>query len=64
MARRYDFQCKKCLHVFEKWLDFSKLDKAQRCPNCRSIRTRRHYRVAPSIRFNGGGFYINDKDKK
>ena len=57
----YEYQCKKCGHVFEKIVKFS--DKPiKKCPECgggveQTI-------SAPAVQFKGSGWYVTDYAKK
>jgi len=57
----YEYQCKKCGHLFEKIQKFS--DKLiKKCPECGG---RVEQTIsAPAVQFKGSGWYVTDYAKK
>ena len=57
----YEYQCKKCGHLFEKIQKFS--DKLiKKCPECGG---RVEQTIsAPAVQFKGSGWYVTDCAKK
>jgi len=53
----YEYRCKKCGHHFEKIQSFSAPDEKE-CPVCKGEVER--LISAPSLRFKGTGWYVND----
>lgn len=57
----YEYQCKKCGHLFEKIQRFS--DKpVKKCPECGG--TVEQTISAPAVQFKGSGWYVTDYAKK
>jgi putative FmdB family regulatory protein len=57
----YEYQCKKCGHVFEKIQKFS--DKpVKKCPECGG--SVEQTISAPAVQFKGSGWYVTDYAKK
>ena len=57
----YEYQCKKCGHIFEKILKFS--DKPiKKCPDCGGAVEQMI--SAPAVQFKGSGWYVTDYAKK
>lgn len=57
----YEYQCKKCGHLFEKIQKFS--DKpVKKCPECGG--TVEQTISAPAVQFKGSGWYVTDYAKK
>ena len=57
----YEYQCKKCGHVFEKIQKFS--DKPiKKCPECGGQVEQTI--SAPAVQFKGSGWYVTDYAKK
>jgi putative FmdB family regulatory protein len=57
----YEYQCKKCGHIFEKILKFS--DKPiKKCPECGGAVEQTI--SAPAVQFKGSGWYVTDYAKK
>ncbi|HEX6822513.1 MAG TPA: zinc ribbon domain-containing protein [Candidatus Sulfotelmatobacter sp.] len=57
----YEYQCKKCGHIFEKILKFS--DKpVKKCPECGGAVEQMI--SAPAVQFKGSGWYVTDYAKK
>jgi len=57
----YEYQCKKCGHVFEKIQKFS--DKpVKKCPECGGQVEQTI--SAPAVQFKGSGWYVTDYAKK
>jgi len=57
----YEYQCKKCGHIFEKILKFS--DKPiKKCPECGGAVEQMI--SAPAVQFKGSGWYVTDYAKK
>ena len=57
----YEYQCKKCGHIFEKILKFS--DKPiKKCPECGG--SVEQTISAPAVQFKGSGWYVTDYAKK
>ncbi len=54
----YDYQCTKCLHIFELFQSITS-EPVSICPKCNSIATRQISAGAGLI-FKGSGFYITD----
>jgi putative FmdB family regulatory protein len=57
----YEYQCKKCGHLFEKIQKFS--DKlVKKCPECGGPVAQTI--SAPAVQFKGSGWYVTDYAKK
>ena len=57
----YEYQCKKCGHIFEKIVKFS--DKPiKKCPECGGAVEQTI--SAPAVQFKGSGWYVTDYAKK
>ena len=57
----YEYQCKKCGHLFEKIQKFS--DKpVKKCPQCGGPVEQTI--SAPAVQFKGSGWYVTDYAKK
>ena len=57
----YEYQCKKCGHLFEKIQKFS--DKpVKKCPECGGQVEQTI--SAPAVQFKGSGWYVTDYAKK
>ena len=57
----YEYQCKKCGHLFEKIQKFS--DKPiKKCPECGGPVEQTI--SAPAVQFKGSGWYVTDYAKK
>ncbi len=57
----YEYQCKKCGHLFEKIQKFS--DKmVKKCPKCGGPVEQTI--SAPAVQFKGSGWYVTDYAKK
>lgn len=57
----YEYQCKKCGHLFEKIQKFS--DKPiKKCPKCGGPVEQTI--SAPAVQFKGSGWYVTDYAKK
>jgi putative FmdB family regulatory protein len=57
----YEYQCKKCGHIFEKIVKFS--DKPiKKCPECGGVVEQTI--SAPAVQFKGSGWYVTDYAKK
>jgi putative FmdB family regulatory protein len=57
----YEYQCKKCGHLFEKIRKFS--DKPiKKCPECGGVVEQTI--SAPAVQFKGSGWYVTDYAKK
>jgi putative FmdB family regulatory protein len=57
----YEYQCKKCGHLFEKIQKFS--DKPmKKCPDCGGAVEQTI--SAPAVQFKGSGWYVTDYAKK
>ena len=57
----YEYQCKKCGHLFEKIVKFS--DKPiKKCPECGGAVEQTI--SAPAVQFKGSGWYVTDYAKK
>lgn len=57
----YEYQCKKCGHLFEKIQKFS--DKlVKKCPECGGPVEQTI--SAPAVQFKGSGWYVTDYAKK
>jgi len=57
----YEYQCKKCGHVFERIQKFS--DKpVKKCPECGGAVEQTI--SAPAVQFKGSGWYVTDYAKK
>jgi putative FmdB family regulatory protein len=57
----YEYQCKKCGHIFEKIVKFS--DKPiKKCPECGG--SVEQTISAPAVQFKGSGWYVTDYAKK
>jgi putative FmdB family regulatory protein len=57
----YEYQCKKCGHLFEKIQKFS--DKLiKKCPECGGPVEQTI--SAPAVQFKGSGWYVTDYAKK
>ncbi|HTZ83404.1 MAG TPA: zinc ribbon domain-containing protein [Candidatus Acidoferrales bacterium] len=57
----YEYQCKKCGHLFEKIQKFS--DKPlKKCPECGGAVEKTI--SAPAVQFKGSGWYVTDYAKK
>lgn len=60
----YEYKCKKCDHLFEKFQQI--VDKPlKKCPKCEKKSLKRLIGIGGAVIFKGAGFYCNDyKDKK
>jgi putative FmdB family regulatory protein len=57
----YEYQCKKCRHIFEKIQQFS--DKpVKKCPECGGPVEK--LLSAPAVQFKGSGWYVTDYARK
>lgn len=54
----YQYKCKKCELLFEKYKKIKDRDRVS-CPRCKSKDIIRNFSI-PSIIFNGDGFYSTD----
>jgi len=58
----YEYQCKKCKHVFEKIMQYS--DKPlKNCPDCGAKNSLEQTISAPAFQFKGAGWYVTDYAK-
>jgi putative FmdB family regulatory protein len=57
----YEYLCKKCGHRFERIQKFSDLH-VKKCPDCGGAVEQ--VITAPSVRFKGSGWYVNDYAKQ
>ena len=57
----YDFQCRKCEHVFE-WTRPFRSTALPACPVCKSKKTEKLI-APPAVHFKGGGWYKTDSNK-
>jgi len=57
----YEYLCKKCGHRFERIQKFSD-PHVKKCPDCGGAVEQ--VITAPSVRFKGSGWYVNDYAKK
>jgi len=57
----YEYQCKKCGHVFEKIQKFSDT-LVKKCPECGGPVEQTI--SAPAVQFKGSGWYVTDYAKK
>lgn len=53
----YEYQCKKCRHIFEKIQQFSDRP-VKKCPKCGGVVER--LVSAPAVQFKGSGWYVTD----
>jgi putative FmdB family regulatory protein len=53
----YEYQCKKCRHIFEKIQQFSD-SPVKKCPKCGGPVER--LISAPAVQFKGSGWYVTD----
>ncbi len=59
----YEYQCKKCKHIFEKIMQYS--DKPlKNCPDCGAKNSLEQTISAPAFQFKGAGWYVTDYAKK
>jgi len=58
----YEYQCKKCNYVFEKFQSI-KDEPLKRCPRCKGA-VKRLIGTGAGIIFKGSGFYETDYKKK
>lgn len=58
----YDYECKDCKEVFEKFLSIKKSEEPQECEKCGSTNTAKMI-GKPAAHFKGSGFYVNDYKK-
>lgn len=62
----YKYQCdnEQCQNRFEVTELMAEMGKHPiPCPKCGKFKNHRVITTAPTIKFNGTGFYVNDKDK-
>ncbi len=54
----YEYQCPKCSHVFEEWLNTSESENPQPCPKCQS----QSQRIVSQTSFvlKGSGWYVTE----
>jgi putative FmdB family regulatory protein len=57
----YEYQCKKCKHLFEKIQQFSD-EPLKKCPECGGPVEK--LLSASAVRFKGSGWYVTDYAKK
>lgn len=57
----YEYQCKKCKHVFEKIRKFSD-PPLKKCPECGGAVEQ--LLSAPAVQFKGSGWYVTDYARK
>lgn len=57
----YEYQCKKCKHVFEKIRKFSD-PPFKKCPECGG--PVEQLLSAPAVQFKGSGWYVTDYARK
>jgi putative FmdB family regulatory protein len=57
----YEYQCKKCHHVFERIVKFSD-PLMKKCPDCGGPVEQTI--SAPAVQFKGSGWYVTDYAKK
>ena len=57
----YEYQCKKCHHLFERIQKFSD-SHVKKCPDCGGPVEQTI--SAPAVQFKGSGFYVTDYPKK
>lgn len=58
----YDYECRKCGHVFEKFHSMTAKPRV-RCPECRAV-AKKMLGVGAGIIFKGSGFYETDYRRK
>ena len=58
----YEYQCKKCKHVFEKIHQSYSDPRVKKCPECGG--PVEQLLSAPAIQFKGSGWYVNDYARK
>lgn len=56
----FTFECTKCHHRFD---ELARAGERVRCVKC-GAKSERKWVGAPSVTFNGSGFYTNDYGKK
>ena len=54
----YEYMCRNCQHVFEKWLKVSETTENAPCPNCGS--QAQHIISNTAFVLKGGGWYVTD----
>ncbi len=52
----YIYYCAKCQQDFDVEKPVKEIEKPARCPNCRSVKTKRVIRTAAQVRLKGGGW--------
>jgi putative FmdB family regulatory protein len=57
----YEYQCKKCRHIFEKIQQFSD-QPVKKCPECGG--PVEQLLSAPAVQFKGSGWYVTDYARK
>jgi len=58
----YEYECKKCHHVFERIQKFSD-PPLKKCPECRAGRLEKLL-SPPAVHFKGTGWYVTDYARK
>ena len=58
----YEYQCKKCKHVFEKIHQSYSEPRVKKCPKCGG--PVEQLLSAPAVQFKGSGFYVTDYARK
>ena len=54
----YEYMCRNCQHVFEKWLKVSETTESAPCPKCGS--QAEHIISNTAFVLKGGGWYVTD----
>ncbi|HUS18582.1 MAG TPA: zinc ribbon domain-containing protein [Terriglobales bacterium] len=58
----YEYQCKKCKHVFEKIHQSYSDPRVKKCPKCNG--PVEQLLSAPAVQFKGSGWYVTDYARK
>jgi putative FmdB family regulatory protein len=58
----YEYQCKKCKHVFEKIHQSYSDPRVKKCPKCSG--PVEQLLSAPAVQFKGSGWYVTDYARK
>ena len=58
----YEYQCKKCKHVFEKIHQSYSEPRVKKCPKCAG--PVEQLLSAPAVQFKGSGWYVTDYARK
>jgi putative FmdB family regulatory protein len=58
----YEYQCKKCKHIFEKIHQSYSDPRVKKCPKCNG--PVEELLSAPAVQFKGSGWYVTDYARK